>query len=97
MTLKRITTRYLQSHREITIELPEKGLIGFYGDNSNGKSVIVKATDDIVKNNLTNNIYLDIKNVIMHSSDPDSKAAIKFYKENYETIQNNRGLRWIKE
>lgn len=53
MTLKRITTRYLQSHREITIELPEKGLIGFYGDNSNGKSVIVKATDDIVKNNLT--------------------------------------------
>lgn len=53
MTLKRITTRYLQSHREITIDLPEKGLIGFYGDNSNGKSVIVKATDDIVKNNIT--------------------------------------------
>ena len=53
MTLKRITTRYLQSHRDITIELPEKGLIGFYGDNSNGKSVIVKATDDIIKNNIT--------------------------------------------
>lgn len=52
---------------------------------------------NIVKNNLTNNIYFDIKNVIMHSSDPDSKAAIKFYKENYETIQNNRGLRWINE
>lgn len=53
MTLKRITTRYLQSHREVTIELPERGLIGFYGDNSSGKSVIVRATQDIVQNNIT--------------------------------------------
>lgn len=53
MTLKRITTRYIQSHREITVELPEKGLIGFYGDNSNGKSVIVRVTEDIIKNNIT--------------------------------------------
>lgn len=49
MTLKRITTRMLQAHREITIELPEYGLIGFYGDNSHGKSVIRRAYEDIIK------------------------------------------------
>ena len=53
MTLKKITTRYLQSHREVVIDLPEKGLVGFYGDNSNGKSVIRKATEDIIKNDIT--------------------------------------------
>lgn len=50
MYLKRIITTNLQSHKEVVIDLPEKGFVVFAGENSNGKSVIVKATRDILSN-----------------------------------------------
>lgn len=53
MTLKRITVRKLQSIREAVLELPETGIVRFYGSNSNGKSIIVKALDDTISGNLT--------------------------------------------
>lgn len=52
MILKRITTRNIQNHKEITIELPPTGLIIFTGDNSNGKSVIVKTTKALIQNDI---------------------------------------------
>lgn len=42
MYLKQIITRNLQNHREVVIDLPPTGLVVFTGQNSNGKSVIVK-------------------------------------------------------
>lgn len=52
MYLKRITTRNIQSHAEVVIDLPATGLIVFTGDNSNGKSVIVKAVRALVLNEI---------------------------------------------
>ena len=52
-SLKRITTRNIQSHREVVIDLPRTGLVRFSGLNSNGKSVITKTTNAIVSGNLT--------------------------------------------
>lgn len=48
MTIKRISVKYLQALRDAVIELPEHGLIGFCGDNSNGKSIIGRTTEYIV-------------------------------------------------
>lgn len=53
MTLKQIKTHNIQSHKDVTIDLPEKGLIRFVGNNSNGKSVITKALEDITSNAIT--------------------------------------------
>lgn len=53
MTLKTIKTHNIQIHRDITIELPERGLIRFSGNNSNGKSVIRKALQDIASHAIT--------------------------------------------
>lgn len=47
LTLKQIKTHNIQSHRDITVDLPETGLIRFSGENSNGKSVINKALTSI--------------------------------------------------
>ena len=44
MVLKQIITRNIQNHREVVIDLPKTGLVVFTGNNSNGKSVIVKTT-----------------------------------------------------
>lgn len=44
MVLKQIITRNIQNHREVVIDLPKSGLVVFTGNNSNGKSVIVKTT-----------------------------------------------------
>lgn len=52
MVLKQIITRNIQSHKEVVIDLPPTGLILFTGENSNGKSVIVRATRDILQNNI---------------------------------------------
>lgn len=46
--LKQIITRNIQNHSEVVIDLPPKGLIVFTGQNSNGKSVIVKTTRNIL-------------------------------------------------
>lgn len=42
-SLKTIQITNLQSHSDTHIDLPETGIVRFYGDNSNGKSVFVKA------------------------------------------------------
>ena len=52
MVLKRIKTKNLQSHKEVVLDLPKTGLILLYGGNSNGKSVIVKMTRDLLQNNI---------------------------------------------
>lgn len=52
MVLKQIITRNLQSHKEIVIDLPEKGLVVFTGDNSNGKSVIGKTLEALLTNKI---------------------------------------------
>lgn len=50
MTLKEIHTINIQGHKDITVTLPETGLIRFNGDNSNGKSIIRKALEYICSN-----------------------------------------------
>lgn len=52
MVLKRIVTRNIQSHREVVVDLPPTGLVVFAGNNSNGKSVIVKTTKKILTGEL---------------------------------------------
>lgn len=52
MVLKKIITRNLQSHKEVIIDLPSTGLVVFTGDNSNGKSVIVKTTEALLTNKI---------------------------------------------
>ena len=42
----------IQSHTHTLIEFPPVGLIRFYGDNSNGKSVLVKVLSDVVSDNI---------------------------------------------
>lgn len=53
MTLKRIHTHNLQSHKDVTIELPETGIVAFTGNNSNGKSVIAKVTNAILSGEIS--------------------------------------------
>ena len=48
MYLKQIITRNIQNHKEVVINLPPTGLVVFTGQNSNGKSVIVKTTRTIL-------------------------------------------------
>ena len=52
MVLKQIITRNIQNHKEIVIDLPPTGLVLFAGENSNGKSVIVRTTRDLLQNNI---------------------------------------------
>lgn len=52
--LKTIRTHFIQKHKDVLIELPETGLVVFVGENSNGKSVIRKAVEDIVSYNIKN-------------------------------------------
>lgn len=52
--LKSIRTHYIQKHKDVFIELPETGLVVFNGENSNGKSVIRKALEDIISYSITN-------------------------------------------
>ena len=63
MVLKQIITRNIQNHREVIIDFNPTGLTVFTGDNSNGKSVIVKVTKALItgsirkprkRNNLVN-------------------------------------------
>lgn len=53
MYIKRIITHNIQNHAEVVVDLPEKGLVVFTGDNSNGKSVIVRTTRAILLNEIT--------------------------------------------
>lgn len=48
MVLTKIITRNIQNHKEVVIDLPPTGLIVFTGNNSNGKSVIVKVTKALI-------------------------------------------------
>ncbi len=48
MYLKKIIARNLQNYREVTIDFPPTGLIALCGQNSNGKSVIVRATTTLI-------------------------------------------------
>ena len=50
--LKKIHTHNIQSHKDVVIELPKTGIVAFTGNNSNGKSVIVKAINAILRNDL---------------------------------------------
>lgn len=52
MVLKQIITRNIQNHKEVVIDLPPTGFVIFMGDNSNGKSVIVRTTRDLLCNNI---------------------------------------------
>ena len=52
MVLKQIISRNLQNHSEVVIDLPPTGLIVFTGQNSNGKSVIVKTTRTLLNGDL---------------------------------------------
>lgn len=53
MTLKQIKTHNIQVHRDVVFDLPEKGLVRFLGNNSNGKSVLTKALTAITANTIT--------------------------------------------
>ncbi len=51
--LKRVVMSNIQSHINTVLEFPETGIIRFLGDNSNGKSVLVKVLQDVVSNNIS--------------------------------------------
>lgn len=53
MAIKTIHTHNIQSHRDVTIELPETGITVFTGNNSNGKSVIVKVTNAVISGSIS--------------------------------------------
>ena len=53
MWIKQIKTINIQNHAEVVVDLPEKGLVVFTGDNSNGKSVIVRTTRAILLGEIT--------------------------------------------
>lgn len=57
-------------------------------------TVACEVLGNVVKNKLTNTIYFNIKEVYRDCNTIDAKTALKFYKDNYEIIQNNRGLKW---
>ena len=40
----------IQSHTKTILEFPRVGIVRFYGNNSNGKSVLVKVLNDVVSN-----------------------------------------------
>lgn len=52
MVLKKIITRNIQNHAEVVVDLPETGMVVFTGNNSNGKSVIVKVTRALITNGI---------------------------------------------
>ena len=43
----------IQSHTKTILEFPRVGIVRFYGNNSNGKSVLVKVLNDVVSNAIT--------------------------------------------
>lgn len=51
--LKRVVMSNIQSHINTVLEFPETGIVRFLGDNSNGKSVMVKVLQDVVSNNIS--------------------------------------------
>lgn len=51
--LKRVVMSNIQSHIHTVLEFPETGIVRFLGDNSNGKSVMVKVLQDVVSNNIS--------------------------------------------
>lgn len=53
MWIKRIITHNIQNHAEVVIDLPKTGLVVFTGENSNGKSVITRATRAIIQNEIS--------------------------------------------
>ena len=53
MVLKRTITRNIQNHAEVVIDYPATGLVVFTGENSNGKSVIVKVTKALITGEFT--------------------------------------------
>lgn len=46
--LKTVILSNIQSHEFTTFEFPERGIVRIYGNNSNGKSVLVKALTDVI-------------------------------------------------
>lgn len=52
MVLKQTITRNIQNHREVIIDYPPTGLVIFTGQNSNGKSVIVKVTKALLNGDI---------------------------------------------
>lgn len=51
-TLKTIRVRNIQAMGDVLVELPKTGLVVFVGENSNGKSIIRKALEDIIAYNI---------------------------------------------
>jgi hypothetical protein len=51
--LKKVTMDNIQSHVHTVLEFPETGVTRLYGDNSNGKSVMVKGIWDVVNGDIT--------------------------------------------
>lgn len=53
IALKSAVMVNIQSHTRTVLEFPEVGIVRFCGNNSNGKSVFVKALGDIVNNSIS--------------------------------------------
>jgi hypothetical protein len=51
--LKKVTMVNIQSHAHTELEFPETGVVRLYGDNSNGKSVMVKCLWDVVNSDVS--------------------------------------------
>lgn len=51
----------------------------------------------LIKNKITSEVYFYINEVNMIHNDIEAKQALQFYKDNYDTIQKNRELKWINQ
>ncbi|MDR1523246.1 MAG: hypothetical protein LBS29_04780 [Endomicrobium sp.] len=53
MSIKQLKLTNIQSHVDTVLDFPEFGVIRLYGDNSNGKSVLVKGLWDAISNDMS--------------------------------------------
>lgn len=74
--IKTIRTQNIQSHKDVSIDLPETGLVVFSGDNSNGKSVIRKVLEDTIAYNI-NKVKVR-KSLINEAASEGSLELIKY-------------------
>lgn len=81
-TLTELSNRLIYIRTEDNcVELPKNAYLPF--------TVGCMVLGNLIKN-ITNNIIFDIKRVIIDNNNIDAKEAMKFYKLNYNIIQENR-------
>ena len=66
----------LQAMRDVRIDLPEKGLVRFRGENSNGKSILVKTMNAVIRCNLN---QLKVRKALINYGAQSGQLIMKTY------------------